>query len=148
MSHSRLKKTGKIVICVFAIIGIAGSVFAWKFHGGMDRHSERWVSHVESEFNLNAEQSQSLSDLKSLIIDIGREAKQGRRQQMTEVMDLMLADEMDQQQAIALVEDKTAIVENKATQIIVALADFSNQLSANQKREMRDKIERKMQKWN
>ncbi|MCB1811702.1 MAG: hypothetical protein KDK04_08285, partial [Candidatus Competibacteraceae bacterium] len=71
--------------------------------------------------------------------------REQRDENMAMVRDLIAEPTLDQQQLLALVESKTDEFKAQAPEVIAAVAAFSDSLSAEQKQEVLDMMERRME---
>jgi len=147
MAKHKMKKRTKIFFGVIIAVGVSVAALKYFFHGGPEVHAERFVNHIESEYNLDAQQSDALRQLTGAMLDIGRNVKSGRDEHLREVMDIVFEPTLDQQRANLLVQEKTELFEARANEMIALLGNFTDQLTPSQKQQMRNRLENKMDKW-
>jgi hypothetical protein len=147
MAKHTMKRRTKYILSIALAIVALGSVAAFKFGHDADSHAERFVSHMQDDYSLDTEQTAALNEFKTLAMQMRIEMKRTRQQNIEQVIDLVFQPKLDQQQALSMLQDKTQSVEDKASELIVALANFSDRLNQGQKLEMRSDLENKMNKW-
>ncbi len=147
MAKHKMKKHTKIILVTVVTLGVAGGFLTHKYRGGPDAHAERFVSHIERELDLSLEQTQSLRDLKNVLMQIRQDMRGSREAQFNEIVELMGDPVLDQDKALAMVERKTRAVDERAPDIVAALANFTDHLSNSQRREIREKLENKIGCW-
>ena len=142
-------KTGtKVVLGFFAGVGMATAVTvtaANKAFGEHGFHGERMINRVEQKLDLDQTQSEQLQQLISKVQTMRETWREQRDENMAMVRDLIAEPTLDQQQLLALVESKTDEFKAQAPEVIAAVAAFSDSLSAEQKQEVLDMMERRME---
>jgi Spy/CpxP family protein refolding chaperone len=104
---------------------------------------DKMVDKVASRLDLNAEQKKRLSVLGDKLHE-QRNAVMGQTTDpRAEIKALVSGDKFDKTRAQALVNEKTAAVQNKSPEVIAALADFYDSLNPAQQQKVRDFMEGK-----
>ena len=147
MATHKMKRHTKIALGTLGAIAVLGALASHHFGAGPERRSEHLVHYVERKIDLDTEQSQALQELRTLIIELRRDAGTGRDTQLAAALDLMVAPTLDRQGAMDLVASRTALLEEHADEVIAALANFMDRLTPSQKQQMRELIEAKMHRW-
>ena len=148
MAQHKMKRRTKIILASVATVAIIGGFTAKWMHGGPEARAAHVISHIEDEFNLDSSQVQALTDLKVQLFDIGSEIKSSRNENFQAALDLLSQPELDQAQALALIEAKTSTVNDKAPEMIAAIANFTDQLTPVQKQQMLEKANKRLERWN
>ena len=147
MSNHKMKRRTKIILVSVLTLGIVGGVAAKYMHGGPEAHAERFISHAQEELNLDAKQTQALTELKDELFTIGKDIKSSRTENAEQVVEMLTAPTLDQAKAVQMVRDRTETMNQRAEQLIAAIATFTDQLTPVQKQQLADKANSKMERW-
>ena len=147
MTTRTMQRRTKIILGALAGFAVAATLVSCARGCNPESRAERFSNHIEDRYDLTSEQSQSLQTLKTLALQLRSEARTGRDQQIQSVIDLAFAPSLDQQAALAMVQAHTAAVQSSAGEVIAAVADFTDQLSEEQKQAMRSDLEKKVERW-
>ena len=140
-----MKLSTRIVTAVLLIAGSSGVVYALSRHG--DWHMapgekvEFVTERVSKQLELDSQQQQNFTALADLVMEIMLEVRASREENLEELFRLLDEPGLNQGRALELVQQKTALVNEKAPEVIAALALFLDSLNAEQKAELRDHIE-------
>lgn len=134
---SRHRKFGILILVALVVVG---AVTFHRFGGGIDAHADRFVSHIEHELELDRDQSLKLKALKSEIMAIRRDVRDGSGAQVTELAGMLSAPILDQAKLVAMIEDKTRRIDERAPEIVAAIARFTDSLDASQKSILEERI--------
>lgn len=147
-----MKKTKKILVgsLIAITLGTVGALAAGGFgHGwGGDRGhmaammAERMMSHATKELDLTETQQANLQALQQKVLSLRTEARTGKKETRQELMQQLLQPTLDQEHMMTLVRDRLQMAEQKAPEVIAALAVFSDSLTADQKNIIKEKIEK------
>ena len=141
-----MKTAVKVTLGFFAGAGLAtalGVAVAHKDFGEHDRlHMMGWVEH---RLDLNSEQSNKLEQLMGTLHELRDSVRKERDLDIATVRDLLMEPALNQQEVLALIEEKTSKVNEIAPAAVAALAEFSDSLSIEQKQEIEDMIEHRME---
>ena len=147
MTEHTKKRPTRIILGILAAVAVVATLASCYRGCSPETRADRFTGHIEKRYELTAEQSQSLQALKGLALELRSEARAGRDEHIRSVMDLAFAPSLDQQAALAMVQTHTDAVESRAGDAIAAVADFTDQLTEEQKRAMRSDIENKIERW-
>ena len=140
-----MKLTTRIVTAVLLIAGSSGVVYAISRHGDWHMSPDEKVEFVTEratrQLDLDSQQQQNFSALASLVTEIVEEARASRQENLDEVFQLLDEPSLNQGRALELVQQKTALVNDRAPEVIASLAIFLDSLNAEQKQELRDFVE-------
>ncbi len=130
-----MKRSSKILVAAALVLVVGGTAAAvakqsyWRF--GPD--GAAFVQRLSEELKLDEQQSTQLESLRQLAVRLRGESRAGRDQHREQVLTLLSAPTLDQQEALRLLSEKTDTVTQRAPEVIAALAAFTDSLSAEQK---------------
>lgn len=151
MSHFFQRRIKRTLLGLFGITLVVGSLSAC----GARHHEygaqlspeayaqkrDKMVDRVASRLDLNEDQKKRLATLGDKVYE-QRTALVGQtKDPRAEMKALVAGDKFDAERAQALINDKTAALNTKSPEVIAALADFYNSLSAQQQQKVRDYLE-------
>ena len=142
-----MKKSSKmIIVAVLSATVIGAGVTAYAKRSGfcMDcspqEKAARLVEKVGDRLDLNQEQSARLNDLAQHLLQLRQEVWDERKQGKDLLLALLAEPTLDQQQVLALVSEKTQLVNDTAPEVVAKVAEFTDSLTAEQKQELVDKL--------
>ncbi|MFT5111383.1 MAG: Spy/CpxP family protein refolding chaperone [Parasphingorhabdus sp.] len=147
MSKFKMKRRTKFILITVLTLGIAGGVAAKYMHGGPEAHAARIISYAQDELNLDANQTQALTELKDTMFDMGRDLKSSRDNNVQTALSLLSEPQMDQSKALAVVQQRTSVMNERAVDLIASIANFTDKLSPVQKQQLLDKANHKVEHW-
>lgn len=130
-----MKRHNKIIIGAFTAIIIAITIAACgihKKHSDPEKHLSYMVEKITDELILNDAQSMKLDALKNTLLNTYQEAKQSRTSAHQEIETLISQPTLDQTQLLELVTQKTEKINDKAPEVISAIANFYDSLDSQQ----------------
>ncbi|MDH3388725.1 MAG: hypothetical protein OEN02_12550 [Gammaproteobacteria bacterium] len=140
-----MKLSSKIVTAVLLIVGGTGAVYAFSKHGdwGMTpaEKVEFVTERVTKKLNLDSQQQQNFASLANIVAQLMIDARADRQQQVAEIGELLQEPSFNQARALEMVQQKTQMINQKASQVVASLAIFLDSLNAEQKRQLREFIE-------
>jgi len=140
-----MKLSTRIVTAVLLIAGSSGAVYAFNKHGDWGMTPEEKVEfvtdRVTKKLELDATQRQNFNELASLVAGIVTDARAEKREQIEELSAMIEQPNFDQARALELVQQKTAMINQKAPQVIASLAIFLDSLNASQKLQVQEFVE-------
>jgi Spy/CpxP family protein refolding chaperone len=148
MAKHKMRRGTKMVVVTLTVVVVAGGIAFGKFGGGFDARADRVVHHVERELNLDPTQSASLRALKSELSGLRREVRQNRDEEINALFALVTASRFDQQEALAMIEDKTRVINSRAPELVSIIARFLDSLSPDQKAILNEHLRDKQDKLN
>ena len=140
-----MKRSTKIISAVVLSIGLATGATAYaKYKGGFgDGHSAYMLGYISSELELDASQKQQLELLSSKILAVKTDFKAQSKPMHQEVRQLLSTEKFDQQQALNLLNNKIAVINQQAPEVLIALGNFLDGLNPEQKAEVLAFIDQK-----
>ena len=144
---------------LFALFGAsltfgALSACSYRHHHGWNasaedrqQHRDRMVDHVAKRLDLNTEQKQRLATLADKLQQQRAAMTAGTPDPRAAVRGLVAGDKFDRAKAQALVAEKTAAVNTGSPEVIAAMGDFYDSLSATQQARVREYMERGRGWW-
>ncbi len=140
-----MKRTTKIISAVVLTLGLATGATAYaKYNSGFgEAQAAFMVSYIGSELSLNESQQKQLEVLSDKIIAVKSTFQAQGKPLHSKLKNLLEADKFDQQQILAMINQKTELVNQEAPAILAALADFLDNLNPEQKAEVIQFIEDK-----
>ena len=134
-----------IIAAVLVVVGAGGAAYAFGKHGHWHMTPAEKVEfvtdRVSKHLELDAAQRQNFTQLAELVAQIAVDARASKAQQMAEIEQMLSAPVLDQARALAMVQEKTGLVNEKAPEVIASLAVFLDSLQPEQKQEMQEFIE-------
>ena len=134
-----MKRVTKIIIGSVIVASTVGGIAYAKSSCGM-HGPQQLVKHLE----LNDEQQKNFEALIKEFRTTRKEMQKNSKQGRDEMLSLLNADKLDQDKAHGLVEGKASAVQNKAPEIIAAIANFTDSLSPEQRQQLRERITDRM----
>jgi len=140
-----MSKTLIIVLVVVALLVLVGGGLAWAKHQGFCRHGGmEWIQgRISSRLNLDATQQQKLGDLGTTLIGLRDQWRDTREQRQNELTALLEAPSLDRERAASLLESWHREWAERGPELVAAFADFSDSLSAEQREQLREFIEKR-----
>jgi len=145
-----MKKTKKLIVgsLIAITLGTVGVLAAggfehrWGHQGQMaGMIAERMLKHATKELDLTEVQQQNLEVLQQKVLSLRSEGREAKRETRKQVMMQLSQPTLDQEQVMNLVRERLQMAEQKAPEVIAALAVFSDSLTAEQKEIIKSKIE-------
>jgi Spy/CpxP family protein refolding chaperone len=135
-----MTKRKKILLASLLSIVTFGSVAA--FSGGQhcfnpEKRAAFMVKRMTHKLDLNETQVTHLKAVQQLM---SQHHKAKKEQGRGELLSLLDAPELDQNQALSLLENRTEQIKQNAPEMIAAIADFTNSLSAEQRTELKQVV--------
>jgi len=129
------------VVTLGGLVAIAGPGHHGKFGGMNAEKAEFIVSRISHKLDLNEVQEQHLDNLKDTMLNLKAERTEKRNPR--ELVKAMLADPvLDEATVLNLIQERTNRINQKAPQVVSALADFTNSLSDEQRAEIIETVEK------
>ncbi len=143
-----MKKSSKIIIVSVLTLGLAGGAFAFGSHHyfssmSMQEKADMFGDHVSKRLDLNAVQEDKLDQLTGRIATIMQQVKQDRESHEQFVDQLITDQPLDQTELLNKINQKTAMVNDNAPEMVGLLAGFVDSLNAEQKAEIKAMIEKR-----
>ncbi len=146
MSRHRMGRKTRFFLVALIVVGVAGGAIHYRFGGGVQAHADRFVSRIDGELHLDRDQLAALHALKSTLLSLHRDWHRAAGADAERMTALLVAPSLDQQALLDLVAEHTRTVNEKAPEVVAALARFTDSLDAGQKATMRDTIGQK-RRW-
>ncbi|QPJ61950.1 MAG: hypothetical protein G3M70_08715 [Candidatus Nitronauta litoralis] len=114
-------------------------------HVSPEQRADHIVEKIKDKLDLNEEQTSKLVIAKNEILKVRQEMKAQRTQTRTDFFEMLEQPKLDQDRILSLVKEKTRTVNEKAPEVVVALAGFFDSLTPEQQKTLREKIKDKME---
>jgi Spy/CpxP family protein refolding chaperone len=135
-----MNKVKKIIIGTVVSLGIVGGLasYATAYHGGMRNcHKSEFLA---KHLNFNEVQKQNLENLKTTI---AAEKKAHHENHPREkIMELLSEPKLDQEKALAILNERFTAIQTSAPKVIAAMATFTDSLADDQRAKLKGMIER------
>ncbi|MBT3204864.1 MAG: hypothetical protein HOM14_20590 [Gammaproteobacteria bacterium] len=143
-----MKKSSKIIIVSVLTLGLAGGAFAFGSHhyfSSMSMHekAEMFEGHVSKRLDLNDVQQDKLGQLTDRITTIMQQVKQERQDHEQFLQQLITDQPLDQTELLSKINQKTAMINDNAPEMVGLLASFVDSLDAEQKAKIKGMIEKR-----
>ena len=121
---------------------IAGTLAACGHHRYHDpeKRSEWFVEKVTDELELNESQQLKLANVRQEILTVRKEMQANRQSTHDDILAMLDQPQLDRQKVLSMVEQKTGSINQYAPQIVNALGEFYDSLSAEQRKELRNEL--------
>ncbi len=107
-------------------------------------HGGQLFDRLSEQLDLTAEQETQLDAVMDKMRDLRRETRRQRRETREEMLALLDSPALDQNKALELVTGHVRIVEQRAPEVIAAIASFTDGLTPEQKRRVGAWFEQRM----
>ena len=149
-----MKKSTKVIIAsVLGISVITAGVTAFARHAGYGWHhhehrAEHIAEHVGDWLELDRRQEVKLTQTLDELFAFGRDFKAQNSIDRQALINLLEQPQLDQATLLAMVNEKIQTVSDSAPNLVASIADFTDSLDAVQKRQLTDKLSRRMaRRW-
>lgn len=135
----------KITSAAVLTLGIAGGAVAYGKHqwGNPETKAKFITGYVTEELDLDSVQSEKLIALKDLVMQTRKELRGEMAPAHSDITALISADTFDQDQALEILNSKTALMSQHAPDVLAALGGFLDSLNPEQKAEVIDFMQHK-----
>jgi periplasmic protein CpxP/Spy len=141
-----MKPITRRILMALAAVGLATGVAACGHHRhDPQQQAERIMEKVSEELDLTQEQQAKLEAVKDEFISAGKEMRKERKQAREEAMSLLEQPKLDRAKAQDLVNQRLDAIRAHSPQVINALGDFYDSLTPEQQKELRERIQDKME---
>jgi len=145
-----MKTASKVILGFVAGAGLATALTAtamvghgFEGCGGPGGHRLSWI---EQRLALTPEQIDNLDQVVDQFHQARSEWRAQRDEDLAELRELIAAPQLDQQQALALINRKTATVNQQAPAMVARLATFADSLTAAQKAQIITLMEQRLER--
>lgn len=145
-----MNKFTKRLLVGTGVVALLGGLAAC---GGYQRHDDnftenanRVVERVSEKLALNDMQKDKLTSLSTELGNIGKSMKERRDATRSEVMALLDQPTLDRDKALAMVQQRTAAINELAPTVIASIGDFYDSLDAEQQAQVREMLSQRMDK--
>lgn len=143
-----MKPISRRILMVLAAIGLATGVAACGHHRhDPEQQAERIIENVTEELDLTQAQQAKLEAVRDAFVSAGKEMRQDRQQGRAEFMSLLEQPKLDRAKAQSLVNQRLDAIRSVSPQIINAMGDFYDSLTPEQQKELRERIQEKMERF-
>ncbi len=136
-----MKKRNKIMIAIASGIALISGLAACGHHRSPEDRAEYMVEKITSKMELTEPQVSKLEALKNELLNVRQSMLAERDTVHEEVNELLNQPTLDQTRALTLVQNRTDSINQKAPQVITALAGFYDSLNPEQQAMLREKLE-------
>ncbi|MGV7222054.1 MAG: Spy/CpxP family protein refolding chaperone [Nitrospinales bacterium] len=130
---------------LIAAVGIVGASGFCDKRGNPEKFANHMVEKITKKLSLREDQVAKLEVAKNELLAIKKDMRAQRQTMRTSFVDLIEKPTLDQQTILSMVKEKTQAVNDKAPQVVVALAGFYDSLNPEQQEKLREKIKDKME---
>ncbi len=134
-----MKRSIKILTAVVLGSAAVVSITAYGHHywhaSDPEQRAEWIVERVSKRLDLTGDQITTLNQLKDRLLTFRSEMKQNRVKTREELASLFAAPQLDQNRIVSIVQEKTAVMNQRAPEFVAALAGFTDSLSEAQRQE-------------
>ncbi len=138
----------KAIIVGFLIsVTLVVSAFAgWgQHHGDSGICENRVIEKLTQKLSLNEGQVEKLKFATLETTKVKKNMKENRKQVLGSIGEMLDQPTLDQERAISILKNKTQNMNEKAPQVVAALAGFYDSLTPEQQKILRDKFNKKME---
>ncbi len=112
------------------------------YFGG--HHGGHFIERLRDQLNLTAEQEAQLDTALGKMREVRRATRRQRRETRTDMLALLESPALDQEKALELVASNVRTMEQRAPEVIAAIATFTDSLTPEQKRQVSDLFAQRM----
>ena len=144
-----MKKSTKILAGLVSGAVLVGGIAACGPNRSPEERAEYMVEKISAKLELTEPQVANLEQLKTTVLE-SRQRMRAEHEQLHQSIDEIISQPtLDQQRILALVNEKTAAITQEAPDIVAAMANFYDNLDAEQQADLRDKIRehREHRRW-
>ena len=139
----KIAAVGGLIVSGLLLMGAASG--CGHRHASPEQRADHIVEKIKDKLDLNEEQTSKLVIAKNEILRIRQEMKAQKTQTRTDIFEMLEQPKLDQNRILSMVKDKTQAVNEKAPEIVVAVAGFYDSLTPEQQKTLREKIKDKME---
>lgn len=130
---------------VIVAVGAMGASGFCDKRGNPEEFANHMVEKITKKLSLSEDQVAKLEIAKTELLAIKKDMNAQRQTMRTSFVDMIEKPTLDQQTILSMVKEKTQTVNDKAPQVVVALAGFYDSLNPEQQEKLREKIKDKME---
>ena len=143
-----MKKSSKIIIVSILTLGLAGGAFAYGSHHyfssmSMQEKADMLGNHISKKLDLNEVQEDKLDQLTGRIVSLVQQVKQEQQSDHQILDELLTGQTLDQTAILSRINQKTAMVNDHAPEMVGLFAGFIDSLDAEQKADLKQMIEKR-----
>lgn len=130
-----MKRKTKIISAVVLSIGMVtgGAAYATYKQSYVEARAEFMTHFISNKLALNDAQVEQLNALTTQLIALKKDLKSQQQPMIEELNDLISAEQLDQDKALAIITNKTALINRAAVEVVPSFATFLDGLNASQK---------------
>jgi len=133
-----------ISLLAAALLFMGASGFCDKRGGNPEERANHMVEKIAKKLSLSEDQVAKLEIAKTEILAIRKDMKSQRQTLRTSFVDIIDQPTLDQEAILSMIKTKTQSINDKAPQVLLALAGFYDSLNREQQGMLREKIRDKM----
>ncbi len=136
-----MKTTAIVISLLIATVLLMGAFSGCGFRNhSPEERANFMVNKIKDKLNLNGGQVEKLEIVKNEILAVKQEMKANRNQAQTVISEILNQPKLDQERILSTLREKTQMINEKAPQIVVALAGFYDSLTPEQQKIMQEKF--------
>jgi Spy/CpxP family protein refolding chaperone len=135
----------RIVILILGTATVSTLVACGHHFSSPEERAEYMVDKVSKELTLNDAQNVKLNTLKDELLAARQEMISKRKETKQAINELLEQPALDRDRVLNMVSEHTQAVNDKAPQIVSALGDFYDSLTAEQQAKLREKVKERME---
>jgi protein CpxP len=135
-----------LAISGLALIGTLAACNHRDHRPDPEAFAQRIMDRVTEKLNLNEEQVARLNGVKEALMTARQEMRKERTDKKSELLSLLDQPTLDQQKALALVNERGDAIKAQAPQVIAAVAAFYDSLTPEQQQTLRTEIQKRMER--
>jgi len=135
----------RIVILIVGAATVSTIVACGHRFSSPEERAEYMVDKVSKELALNDAQNVKLNALKDQILAARQDMVSKRKETKQAVNELLEQPALDRDRVLNMVSERTQAVNEKAPQVVSALGDFYDSLTAEQQAKLREEIKERME---
>jgi len=147
-----MRKFNKIMIAGLLSASLLGGVaLAHNRSGGFmgpshfgPSHGAHFIEHLGNQLNLSVDQEAKLDALMETMHKLRRDTRKERRENNKQMAVLLDSQTLNQQKALELFTQNFTKMEQRAPEVIAAIAAFTDTLTAEQKQQIKEWFEHRM----
>lgn len=140
-----MKITSIILGFLISVVLVSSAFAGWRHHHGDAGICEnRVIEKMTQKLSLNEDQVEKLKFATREIKKVKKDMKKNRKQVLVSIGEMLDQPKLDQERAISMLKNKTQTLNEKAPQVVAALAGFYDSLSPEQQNILREKFNKKM----
>ena len=135
----------RIIILIVGAATVSTLVACGHRFSSPEERAEYMVDKVSKELTLNDDQNVKLNALKDELLAARQEMHSKRDETKQAINELLEQPALDRERVLNMVSERTQAVNDKAPQVVSALGDFYDSLTAEQQAKLREEVKERME---